>query len=269
MTSRGRAFCFTLNNYDDEDIERLDRLECQYLVYGYEEAPSTGTPHLQGYIYWANAKTFKVVARMFKWHIELAGGTPDQNFDYASKEGEYYERGVKPLAKEANGQAEKERWDLARAAAKEGKFEDIPSEMYIRYQNSFKRMRIEDLDKAVDLPTREKYGLWIWGPPGVGKSHKARNDYQDLYLKDMNKWWDGYQGEKNVLIDEICPTDHFMGAYIKKWADKWTFSAEYKGGRKVIRPELIIITSNYSVDEVFHGKDLEAIKRRFTIMHLT
>lgn len=47
---RSYAWCFTLNNYTDEEIRRLESLECERLVVGKEVAPTTGTPHLQGYI---------------------------------------------------------------------------------------------------------------------------------------------------------------------------------------------------------------------------
>ena len=37
--SRGPNWCFTINNWTVEDKQKLDLLECGYVLYGEEEAP--------------------------------------------------------------------------------------------------------------------------------------------------------------------------------------------------------------------------------------
>jgi len=43
---QAKNLVFTINNYTEETCAMLDALECVYMVYGYEVAPETGTPHL-------------------------------------------------------------------------------------------------------------------------------------------------------------------------------------------------------------------------------
>jgi len=47
-----RNWVFTLNNYTDEDIARLANPyeQVKFIAYGKEIAPTTETPHFQGYI---------------------------------------------------------------------------------------------------------------------------------------------------------------------------------------------------------------------------
>lgn len=93
---RSRGYCFTINNYTDNDIDRLLKLPNRYLVFGFETGKN-GTPHIQGYVYSQEAKTISSLKRFLpRAHLEKANGTPKQNRDYCTKDGEYYEFGSLP-----------------------------------------------------------------------------------------------------------------------------------------------------------------------------
>lgn len=272
MGAKCRAWCFTINNYTDEDLSRLANLECTYIVYGAENAPEDGTPHLQGFVYFRNPRTLAGVKRdMPRAHLERKSehSTFGQCRDYCIKDGEFIERGTLPADPAAKGEKEAERWRRVREAALESRFGEIDDDIYIRYQGSLKRIANEDAEPPSDLPPAAKYGVWIWGPPRTGKSHRARHEYGDVYLKDLNKWWDGYRGQESVLIDEMAPEhSSFMVPFLKKWVDRWKFSAEFKGGRRIIRPQRIIVTSNYSIEECFAGRDADALAARFDVIYM-
>ena len=45
--------------------------------------------------------------------------------------------------------------------------------------------------EVVDLPKLDN--VWLYGPPGVGKSRSIRQEHPTIYNKGFNKWWDGYK----------------------------------------------------------------------------
>ncbi len=86
-------YIFTLNNYTDENIHQLKELNLKYLVIGYEIAPKTKTPHLQGYLEFLNHPPCikcKLTDISNIWYRKRRG-THEQASDYCKKGGVYDE----------------------------------------------------------------------------------------------------------------------------------------------------------------------------------
>lgn len=97
MGSRAKHWCFTLNNYTPEDVDRIDSLEetVDYLIYG-KEVGESGTPHLQGFVSFKNrVRRSTAVARLGQAHFTVARNV-DQAIEYCKKEGDFKEFGNRP-----------------------------------------------------------------------------------------------------------------------------------------------------------------------------
>lgn len=255
-----KYWCLTLNNYTPEEGVAMDSWPTSYLVVG-KEVGESGTAHIQGYFIFSKSMRLSACKKLNpRAHWEVAKGSPAQNREYCSKEGDYYEKGSLPASKGSGNQI---RWDLAKAAAMEGRLHDVPDELYVRFYKTLKEIAKDNMVKPDALPS--VCGLWIYGTTGTGKSHAVIHAYPNRYIKSNKIWWDGYQGEDVVHMDELSPHhSQWIAPYLLKWADKWPFDAEVKGGAMQIRPKRLIITSNYSIDNMgFDVSVLEAIKRRF------
>ena len=266
--------------------EELEK-NAKYAVFGHEEGEQ-GTKHLQGFVIWnGNRRPASLKKINEKIHWENAFGTSQQASDYCKKDGkDIFEIGILPddikERNKKNGNANKAKWDLYKKLAIEGKFDDIPSNIYIKnmrnlhllHDMSFKDKSMEEFGNK-DL---KDHFLWLWGGTGTGKSTNARRIAKKIesdrepYLKGLNKWWNGYKCQRVTIIEEANPKacEH-LAHFFKQWADKWSFPAEIKcSAFDSIRPEYIIVTSNYSIRECFPAEqDYEPLERRFTEIELT
>ena len=265
--SRSRAYCLTLNNYSEAEWQSLLATDCTYLVIGQEIAPETLTPHLQGYFYFPTLKSLKQVKEINgRAHWEAAKGDVDSNYKYCTKEGHFEERGTKPMSQKRKGEANSERWDLALKKAREGDFEGIPSDIYIKYRSNLLKIHAESQGKRESLDG-ELENEWIWGASGVGKSRSVLQRYPDAFVKDLNQWWDGYDRQETVVIEDMDPFYKRLAREFKIWGDRYAFPAQVKGGAMVIRPKRIIVTSQYKPEEIWDDKPtLDAINRRYKVI---
>lgn len=275
---RGHHWVFTLNNplslgcpdvyTETVAVEWLP--PHKYLVIG-QEVGESGTPHLQGYVAFQDnlrfnyIKSFSPQCAAAHWEQKSKFSSYAQAADYCKKGGIFTEWGQVPTSGSA---ATAKRWEDALAAARDGRFIEIPAQIQIQCYRTLKCIR---QDALLDQPAIEGdlVNFWYHGPPGTGKSLYARLKYPLHFLKALNHWWDGYTGEEVVLLDEWELTSgKFLGHHLKLWSDRYPFRPEVKGSfLPPQRPKTLIITSNYSIDDCFGvGVDPElnrAIHRRF------
>lgn len=111
-------------------------------------------------------------------------------------------------------------------------------------------------------------GVWIHGPPGTGKSYFAAEKFPGAFMKSQNKWWDGYNNEKYVIMDDFDTA--CLGTLMKQWADRYAKKGEVKNGTIQLTYEKFIITSNYTPEVFWPNDDMmkEAINRRFFFINL-
>lgn len=236
-----------------------DELECKYIVYG-KEVGASGTPHLQGFVSFENQMSLKAaIKKLPGCHVEIAIA-PDAAIEYCKKDGDFTERGSYTTKKE-KGSKEKERWVVAKELAKQGRFEEIDAELYTRYRRTYHDIHNENKAKPETINGDMEHE-WIHGEAGSGKSSTARNENPGAYPKDLTKWWDHYDNEEVVIIDDVDKYDVKMARMIKLWCDRYPFQAEMKGGTKLIRPRKIVITSQYHPNEIWEDEKTQAAMER-------
>lgn len=194
-------------------------------------------------------------------HIERTNSAAAEDYvwkDETHVEGTRFELGKKAI----NRNSEKD-WDLIVNNARSGNFQDIPGDVLVRCYGNIKKIRVDSLVPE----SGEKEVFVYWGKTGAGKSKRAWEEATfDAFPKDPNtKFWDGYSGQENVVIDEFRGTISI--SHMLRWLDRYPVIVEVKGSSCVFKAKKIWITSNLSPDDWYTELDAEtkaALRRRFT-----
>ena len=276
-TTLATHWMFTYNNPTHTQEEIIDLLTpvAKYAVFQLERGEDTHTPHYQGYVHFLKQQRVTSVTKLFQAHWEqmYKKSTPLACKTYCTKEDtREVDGGPWEIGTWTQKTAQGKRTDLDRFAKKAMKlttaelFDKYPGHT-LRYQTNVDKLKMKLAPKPQNLTGR--CGIWLFGDTSTGKSEAARRIAEATgngryYDKLPSKWWDGYDGEDTVIIDDIGADAEWMAGSLKRFADKYPFPVEVKGSMLTVRPLLIICTSNYDLDEVFTKRqDNAAINDRF------
>lgn len=288
---RATRWVFTINNFTQEDEEAVMNLPYQdwcKSVIAEEEHLYDGTPHIQGFMI-TTRKDRTAISYYLNSHayIEVARGSAYENWNYCSKENQIIVEYNKPSqadnkphrALTQGDQVYQSFREACKTCTEDEMMEQFPG-LTVRYRQYYKAVHAEYAMESITIYNGRLHdkNLWIYGPPGSGKTTLALSDIpvSQIYLKRRDKWWDGFKPEQHtrILIDEFAPLhgdlSHIMADYVKHWGDRFPYSAEIKCGATVIDPNIpVIITSNFSIDQCFDDPtDAEAIHRRYQEVYI-
>lgn len=194
-----------------------------------------------------------------------------QNREYCIKDGDYFESGVCPTDGGDSGQIS---WDVVRKLAESGQIEMIDSKIQIQNIRSLERIEERALFRKPLLKLHDHRNIWLMGKPGIGKSAFIWRMFreEDMFDKQLNKYWDNYKGEPLAFVQDVDSTHGtWLLHLLKIWSDRYPFSNPRKFGSVRLRPAHIIVTSNQSIHDVFRMHDpvhVEAMSRRFVHVDL-
>lgn len=285
-----RMWHCVLNNPTEDYVTQLQQIltglhtrkEISYAIFGREEGEEKHTPHLQTYIRFTKPRRLlgvKEILKNDKWHCDRVWSTEARNVTYCGKDGKTWSIGKQTDPGTAGRMSEQERWGHMRQLAAQGAFDEL-NETYPREGTIHSRKFEEIFYKAAQaritaLPeaqSRARVNVWLFGKPDLGKSRWALQGWgpnagMSRYVKMHNKWFDDYRFEDVVIIDDLDQSGHTNNlAMYKHLGDAHPFRVEVKGASMMIRPKVVIITSNQSLQDVFSNQrpeHVEALKSRY------
>lgn len=269
-----RHCCWTINNWTPDELERartyLTKMKsCRYICFAQEVAPTTGTPHLQGYVAWTTTMSLQAFKKKMGGRLRFeanTNGTAQQNRDYCSglhpKKGStlnptFEEYGVMPQ------QGDRVDWTSAVEQIRERT--PVANVVFDQPHLTPCIRALERLAAISNKPPKDRdvRVLYIHGSSGCGKTRSIHECFPDAYWKPNGEWWDGYEGESVVVLDDFY--GDIQHALLLRVLDRYPLRVPHKGGFHPAHWTTIIISSNASLDEQypsFHDDKRQPLYRR-------
>lgn len=241
-SSRSRCWCFTLNNYDANDINFfINTLDTEKFAFQ-EELGENKTPHLQGVVYFKNAKYFHQMKQLHnKVHWEVSRCLKSSIAyctDPDKRSGNVYTKGFK---------------------AKE-KLHLINEDHLYPYQQAIYELCLKKPD--------DRSIYWFWEPTGnVGKTAlikfligKFKNNIHYCSggkANDICHQINNMSDDCKFFIMNLPRSAEGKVSYnaIEQVKDGLTSSSKYEGGFKIFNPPQVFIFANFPPEKRHLSED--------------
>lgn len=285
--SQSRNWCFTLNNYSDDDVRRINNLvetnnHVVYLIYG-KEISESRTPHLQGFVQTKNKIRMSSIKEIIggRPHIENARNV-NASIQYCKKEGDWYEFGNRTSG------AQGSRSDLEKfKTAVQGGMLDLKElrEEFSEVLAKYPGFCVQYVRDKIPKPVVEKHTLFPWqqtlfdnlnetpddrsirfivDPQGnKGKTWFAKfycSLYADAQLMEPAKKADmAYALQDNLRVLFVNVTrqqqQHFQYSFFESLKDGYVFSPKYMSQTRVFSKVHVVVLMNEHPQTQFMSKD--------------
>jgi len=257
---QARNWCFTdfnLCNWNAIFNKYSDII--RYVCFGLETCPSTGTKHYQGWIQFTTKRTQGGVQRICKddelkknnkeykinqLHVEPCYGDEFDNEKYCKKEGKFTHLG-KFLSQGARTDLEM----IRKLIADETPMKQIADDFFDTWCRNYKAF-----EKYREMLNQDKYKNFrhvevevIQGKTGQGKTRRAMEDATYKINADDLQWWDGYNGDKCIVIDEY--SNQLPITKLLNLLDGYQLRLPIKGGHTYAYWNKVFITTNKDWDD--------------------
>lgn len=280
--STSKYWCGTLNFAEtskQKHVDLVSRLDSAFLkgrltyyVIAYEIGKDTGNHHSQFYLEFKGKTRFTTVLKLVGSgaHIELRKGTSQQAADYIRDPSSYdkpkeftlsvREKGNLSIAEQKKKTQTQEMVEALHKGATE---KEIALKFTAQYLNRSvgigKVVAFKSDAQSLLFSEKKMQAIALTGPTATGKTYTANQLCREairqgkrVYVKDpVTQWWDGYDGQEVVLINEFSSTTTGISlTTLLEITDTYycTVPVRYKQS-PIFKAEQIIFTSNTKVED--------------------
>jgi hypothetical protein len=240
----------------------------------FEKGRKSGRVHAHMYVRFRNGRSWSAIKKEIAGaDIQLAKGSDEQIMQYLEKGGDCFENGHRA---EQGRRRDLERLVNDIRGGKKGVEEILLEDAFAYHVFGRTLEKIENVVKRSCRRTTHTAGKWLYGETGVGKSRYAFAEYEraNCYVKCLEpgdvRWWDGYRGERTVILDEY--RGEFSFAFLLKLMDRHPLYVPRRNKEPVpFTSKRVIITSCYHPHYIYKDetkKTMEQLKRRCEIIKL-